>query len=159
MTVTAWRFAGTEAADQAVLRLKRLNSQELIDIHDIAVVRWPEYASAPVAQEHLTAEGSKVTSMMNKLTKGAIDRSMIESVKGDLTPGSSAVVLRSSGAIVDTVAQEFAGEPMELIRSDLSVQEQDKVRAIFEHGAGGNGGAGPAGQGPAGQGPAGQGPA
>ncbi|HEX9065495.1 MAG TPA: DUF1269 domain-containing protein [Streptosporangiaceae bacterium] len=139
MTVTAWRFAGTEGADQAVLRLKRLHSQELIDVQDVAVVRWPEYASAPTAQEHLTAEGSKVTSMMNKLTKGAIDRSMIESVKGDLSPGSSALVLRSSGAIVDTVAQEFAGEQMELIRSDLSVQEQDRVRAIFDHPAGQDG--------------------
>lgn len=138
MSVTAWRFAGTEGADQAVLRLKRLNSQELIDVHDIAVVRWPEYASAPTAQEHLTAEGSKVTSMMNKLTKGTIDRTMIESVKGDLTPGSSALVLRSSGAVVDTVAKEFAGEPMELIRSDLSVQDQDKLRAIFDHPAGGD---------------------
>ena len=146
MSVTAWRFAGTEGADQAVLRLKRLNSQELIDVHDIAVVRWPEYATAPTAQEHLTAEGSKMTSLRNKLTKGVIDRSMIESVKGDLTPGSSALVLRSSGAVVDTVAREFAGETMELIRSDLSVQEQDRVRAIFDHPAGGHG-AGAAGQG------------
>lgn len=142
MSVTAWRFAGTEGADQAVLRLKRLNSQELIDVQDIAVVRWPQYASAPTAQEHLNAEGSKVSSLMNKLTKGAIERSMIESVKGDLTPGSSALVLRSSGAAIDAVAREFSGESMELIRSDLSIQEQDRLRAIFDHPAGGQGGAG-----------------
>ena len=79
---------------------------------------------------------------MNKVTKGAIDRSMIESVKGDLMPGTSALVLRSSGAMIETVAREFAGERMELIRSDLSVQEQDKLRAIFDHPAGGHGPAG-----------------
>jgi uncharacterized membrane protein len=56
---------------------------------------------------------------------------MIESVKGDMTPGTSAVVLLTSGAVIDTIAEAFRGQPMELIRSDLSVQEQDQVRAAF----------------------------
>jgi hypothetical protein len=33
---------------------------------------------------------------------------------------------RSSG--LDGIAQAFQGQPMELIRSDLSVQQQDQVR-------------------------------
>lgn len=131
MSTTAWRFRGTEGADHAVLKLKQLNSQDLIDLQDVAVIRWPQYASAPTAHEHVTAEGGKVASVMQKLKKGSIDASMIESVKGDLMPGSSALVLLSSDAVIDTVARAFEGEPMELIRSDLSVQQQDRLRAAF----------------------------
>jgi uncharacterized membrane protein len=129
--LTAWRFAGTEGADDAVLRLKQLDAQELIDLEDVAVIRWPQYAGQPAAQEHVTDEGGKVSAIAKKLRKAVIDSSMVESVKGDLTPGTSALVLLTSGAVVDTIAQAFQGQPMELIRSDLSVQQQDQVRAAF----------------------------
>ena len=131
MSTTAWRFRGTEGADHAVLRLKQLNSQDLIDVQDVAVIRWPQYADSPTAQEHVTAPASKVSSLVSKLKKGSIESSMIESVKTDLMPGSSALVLLSSDAVIDTVAKAFEGEPMELIRSDLSVQQQDRLRDVF----------------------------
>jgi len=129
--LTAWRFAGTEGADDAVLRLKQLDAQDLIDLEDVAVLRWPQYAGQPAAQEHVTDEGGKVSSIARKLRKSVIDSSMVESVKGDMMPGTSAVVLLTSGAVIDTIAQAFQGQPMELIRSDLSVQQQDQVRAAF----------------------------
>ncbi len=144
MSTTAWRFAGTEGADQAVLRLKQLDSQDLIEVQDVAVVRWPQYATAPTAQQHVTAEGSKVSSLVHKLKKGSIDPSMIESVKGDLMPGNSALVLLSSDAVIDTVATAFEGESMELVRSDLSVQQQDRLRAAFGGGTPGSQGQPPA---------------
>lgn len=134
--LTAWRFAGTEGADDAVLRLKQLDAQDLIDLEDVAVVRWPQYAGQPTAQEHVTNEGGKVSAMAKKIRKSVIDSAMVESVKGDMVPGTSAVVLLTSGAVVDTVAQAFQGQPMELIRSDLSVHEQDQVRAAFGEGSG-----------------------
>ena len=129
--LTAWRFTGTEGADNAVLRLKQLDAQELIDLEDVAVIRWPQYAGQPAAQEHVTDEGGKVSAMARKLRKSVIDSSMVESVKGDMTPGTSALVLLTSGAVIDTIAAAFRGQPMELIRSDLSVQQQDQVRAAF----------------------------
>jgi uncharacterized membrane protein len=131
MPTTAWRFSDTEGADDAVLRLKQLDAQELIDLQDVAVIRWPHYATEPAAQEHVTEEGSKVASLVHKLKHGSIDTSMIESVKGDMTPGTSALVLFSTEAIVDKVAKAFQGRGMELIRSDLSVQQQDRLRTAF----------------------------
>jgi uncharacterized membrane protein len=133
MSTTAWRFAGTEGADSAVLRLKQLDAQELIDVQDVAVLRWPLYAAQPSAHEHVTDEGSRVSSLVSKLRHASIDSSMIESVKGDMTPGTSVVVLLSSDAAVDTVAQAFEGQGMELVRSDLSVPQQDRLRAAFTH--------------------------
>lgn len=128
MPTTAWRFAGTEGADGAVLRLKRLDAQDLINVMDIAVLRWPEHAAEPVTQEHVTEEGGKVASLMHKLNRTSIDGSMIETVKGDLRPGTSAMVLLSSDAAIDAVVHAFEGQPMELIRTDLSVPEQDRLR-------------------------------
>ncbi len=131
MPTTAWRFSGTEGADDAVLRLKRLDAQELIDVQDVAVIRWPQYAAAPQAQEHVTDEGSRASSFAKKLRKAGIDSSMIESVEADMTPGTSALVLLSADAAIETVAQAFEGHAMELMRSDLSVQQEDRVRAAF----------------------------
>lgn len=131
MSTTAWRFSGTEGADAAVLRLKQLDTQDLIDVQDVAVLRWPQYSSAPQAQEHVTAEGSKASSFAKKLTKAGIDAGMLDSVKGDMTPGTSALVLLSANAAIDTVAEAFEGHAMELMRSDLSVQQEDQLRAAF----------------------------
>jgi uncharacterized membrane protein len=133
MSTTAWRFSGTEGADDAVLRLQQLDTQALIDVQDVAVLRWPQYAAAPQAQEHVTDEGSKASSFAKKLMKAGIDSSMVELVKRDMTPGTSALVLLSTDAAIDTVAQAFGGHAMELIRSDLSVQQEDQLRATFSN--------------------------
>jgi len=132
MPTTAWRFVGTEGADDAVLRLTRLDAQEQIDLQDVAVLRWPEYAAEPTTREHVTEQGGKVSSLMRKLQRGAIDNSMIESVKTDMVPGTSAIVLLSSNAVIDAVVKAFEGQPPELIRSDLSVPQQDQLRSAID---------------------------
>src|SRR5260370_7205763 len=101
MSTTAWRFSGTEGADDAVLRLQQLDTQALIDVQDVAVLRWPQYAAAPQAQEHVTEEGSKASSFAKKLMKVGIDSSMVELVKPDMTPGTSPLLLLSPHAPVD----------------------------------------------------------
>ncbi len=137
MSTTAWKFSGTEKADEAVLTLKDLDAKEFIHLQDVAVIRWPQYAAAPMAQEHVTDEGSKVFAMVSKMKHAAIDSSMIESAKGDMAPGTSVLVLLSSDAAIDAVAGALQGLGMELTRSDLSVQQQDHVRAAFSDTAAG----------------------
>jgi hypothetical protein len=73
MSTTAWRSSGTEGAEDAVLRLKQLDAQDLIDVMDVAVLRWPQYATGPQLQEHVTEEGSKPSSFAKKLRKAGID--------------------------------------------------------------------------------------
>jgi uncharacterized membrane protein len=128
MPTTAWRFGGTEGADVAVMKLQQLDTQGQINMADVAVLRWPQYAAEPMVQEHATEAGGKVASMMRRLQHPTVETSMIETVKGDMMPGTSAIVLLSSGASIDAVVQAFEGQPMELIRSDLSVPEQDRLR-------------------------------
>jgi uncharacterized membrane protein len=128
MPTTAWRFGGTEGADDAVLRLKQLDAADLINVMDIAVLRWPVHASTPTTQEHVTREGGKMAALMHKLRHAVIDDAMIETVKGDMSPGTSAMVLLSSDAKLDAVVHAFEGRPMELVRTDLSVPELDRLR-------------------------------
>ncbi|MBO0773816.1 MAG: DUF1269 domain-containing protein [Actinobacteria bacterium] len=131
MSTTAWRFGGTEGADAAVLRLRQLDSQDVIDVQDVAIIRWPQYASGPQVQEHVIDEGSKASSLAKRLRKAGIDSTMLDAVKADMEPGTSALVLLSVEAALDTVAKAFEGQAMELIRSDLSVQQEDQLRAAF----------------------------
>jgi len=136
VTTTAWRFGGTEGADAAVLRLKQLDAQEQMDVQDVAVLRWPQYASAPQVQEHVTDEGNKASSLAKRIRKAGIDAAMVQSVKDDMKLGTSAMVVLSADAAIDSVAKAFEGQAMELIRSDLSVQQEDALRAAFSAGSG-----------------------
>jgi uncharacterized membrane protein len=129
---TAWRFAGTEGADDAVVKLKQLSAQDQINLMDVCVLRWPEYASEPTTSEHVTQEGGKVSTMLRKLQHGTVDASMIETVRHDLRPGTSAMVMLSSDANLDAVVHAFEGQPMELLRTDLSVPDQDRLRLEVE---------------------------
>ncbi len=128
MATTAWKFRGTEGADQAVVRLKELDAKDLIKVQDATVIRWPHYAGKPLTHEHATDESGKMSSFVRKLSHPVIESTLIESVKGDITPGSSALVLLSARAEMGAVAEAFSDLGMELIRSDLSVQEEDQVR-------------------------------
>jgi len=131
MSTTAWRFRGTEGADEAVLKLKQLAAAKLVEMDDVTVVRWPQYAAEPTVNEHVTDEGSKVSSFMHKFTHPAIDSSMVQAVQGDMAPGTSVLILLTPEPAVDAFAEAFEGRGVELIRSDLSVQEQDHVRAAL----------------------------
>jgi uncharacterized membrane protein len=95
------------------------------------VIRWPQWAATPLTQEHVTHESGKVSSFFKGLGLPDIDKSMIEAVKGDMTPGTSVLVVLSTDAALDAVAKAFEGQGVELIRSDLSVQQEQQVRAAF----------------------------
>jgi uncharacterized membrane protein len=133
MTTTAWRFSGTEGADEAVLKLKQLEAAKLVEVQDVTVIRWPQYAAEPTIREHVTEEGSKVSSLVHKIKHSGIDSSMVLSAKGDMAPGNSVLVLLTPETAVDAFAKAFEGQGVELIRSDLSVQEQDEVRAALDN--------------------------
>ena len=135
MTTTAWRFSGTEGADEAVLRLKQLEAAKLIEVQDVAVIRWPQYAADPTVREHVTQETSKVSSLMHKFTHAGIDSSMIAAATGDMTQGTSVLVLLTPDAAIEAAAKAFNEQGVELIRSDLSVQEQDRLRAALDDSA------------------------
>jgi len=131
MAITAWRFSGTEGADEAVLKLKQLEAAKVVEVQDVTVIRWPQYAAEPTVREHVTEEASKVSSLMHKLKHAGIDSSVISAATGDMSQGTSVLVLLTADAPVEAVAKAFDVQDVELIRSDLSVQDQDRLRAAL----------------------------
>ena len=95
------------------------------------MLRWPQYASGPQVQEHVTEEGSKASSLAKRIRKAGIDGALLQAVKDDMQLGTSALVVLSADAAIDSVAKAFEGQAMELIRSDLSVQQEDALRTAF----------------------------
>lgn len=133
MPTSAWRFSGTEGADEVVVKLKGLAAQDLIEVQDVTVIRWPRWAGEPIVQEHVTEEMSKVSALVGRRRHALIDSSMIEAARGDMTPGTSVIVMLTANANIDAVAGTFQGlgRDIELIRTDLSVPEQDRLKAAI----------------------------
>ena len=53
-TLTAWAFPGVNDAEQAVAKLQALQTQQLINIQDAAVVSWEDWqeeAEDPPAEQ------------------------------------------------------------------------------------------------------------
>jgi uncharacterized membrane protein len=114
------------------MKLKQFNEQDLVKVEDMAVIRWPQYAAGPAADEHVTVQGGAVSSMVHKIRHSQIDSSMIAAVEDDLLPGTSALVLQSSDAVLEALAEAVGGPGVQLLRSDLSIPEQDQLRAALE---------------------------
>jgi uncharacterized membrane protein len=135
MPTSAWRFSGTEGADDAVVKIKGLAAQDLIEVQDLTVIRWPRWAAESIVQEHVTEEGSRVSALVARRRHAVIDSSIIEAARGDMTPGTSVIVMLTANANIDAVAGTFQGlgRDIELIRTDLSVPEQDRLKAAISH--------------------------
>jgi hypothetical protein len=57
----------------------------------------------------VTVQGGHLSSMVHKIRHDQIDSSMIESVKADMLPGTSVLVLLSSDAAVGALAEAVGG--------------------------------------------------
>jgi uncharacterized membrane protein len=157
-TLTAWAFPGAGDADAAVEQLKSLQAQQLINIQDAAVVTWPVDKKKPKTRQlnSLTgagalggafwgmlfgliffvpllgaAVGAAVGALTGSMTDVGIDDGFINQVKQKVTPGTSALFLLSSDAVMDRVKDAFAGIDAHLIASNLSADQENKLREVF----------------------------
>ena len=159
-TLTVWKFDSPEGADRTVATLERLAKQELITIHDAATVSWPVDAKKPKTRQlhSLTAGGAlggmfwgmlfgliflvpfigaaigaASGALAGSLSDVGIDDQFIKSVREQLTPGTSALFLMSSNAVVDKVKAEMeqAGHRPTLVQSNLTQEQEDALREMI----------------------------
>lgn len=157
-TLTAWAFPDVNGAEQAVQRLSGLQSQQLIKVQDAAVVSWEEGKKKPKTRQlnNLAgvgalggafwgmlfgliffvpllgaAVGAAVGALSGSMADVGIDDAFIEGVKQKVTPGTSALFLLSSDAVVDRVREAFQGSHGHLIASNLSGEQEQKLREVF----------------------------
>lgn len=77
------------------------------------------------------AVGAAMGALSGSLTDVGIDDEFIKAVRSEITPGTSALFLMSSDAVIEKVHSAFEGQPMELVQTNLSSEQEAKLREAF----------------------------
>jgi len=156
--LTVWKFDDAQAADVAVSTLEGLAKQQLIMVQDAATVSWPSGAKKPKTRQlhSLTgagalggafwgmlfgllffvpllgmAIGAAMGALTGSLADVGIDDDFVKRAREEITPGTSALFLMSSGAVVDKVRDAFQGQQAELVSTNLSSDQERALREVF----------------------------
>ena len=157
-TLTVWKFDTASGADDATETLRELSSQHLLTIHDAATVRWDEGKRKPKTKQlhNLAGEGAlggafwgmlfgliffvpllgaaigaASGALAGSLRDVGIDDSFIDRVRDEVTPGTSALFVMSSDAVMDKVREAFSTNRPELIFTNLTNEQEDAIRHAF----------------------------
>src|SRR6266705_6636926 len=157
-TLVAIKFPTAQGAQTMLNTLENLQKQQLIQIEDGAIVTWPEGAKKPKTRQLTSmtgvgalggafwgflfgllffvpffglAVGAAVGALMGHFAHYGIDQSFIDQVRSKITPGTSALFLLETGAVVDKVAEAVKDQQFEIIQTNLSKENEDKLRADF----------------------------
>src|SRR3954449_1077943 len=157
-TMSVWKFPTADGAARAEDTLQELQRKELIQIHDAAIVTYPEGAKKPKTRQLRSlagagalggafwgmlfgliffipllglAIGAGMGALSGSMTDVGIDDAFIRRMREEIQPGTSALFVLSSGAVVDKVKEAFAGQHLVLVESNLSREQEDKLREVF----------------------------
>jgi uncharacterized membrane protein len=158
-TLTALKFPTVDGAQQMLGTLQNLQQQHLITIQDAAIVSWPEDKSKPKTRQLTNvagmgalngafwgmlfgliflvpllgaAIGAAMGALSGSLVDVGINDDFIKQVREKVTPGTSALFLLTSGAVRDRIADAVKGMEFEIIATNLSQEEEAKLKAAFE---------------------------
>jgi uncharacterized membrane protein len=157
-TISVLKFSTPDGAEQGLDMMKSLEKQQLITVHDAAIVSWPEGKKKPKTKQMVglaglgaldgafwgmlfgliffiplfgMAVGAAMGALAGKFTDYGIDDDFIKSVREQVTEGTSALFLMTSGAVTDRVVEAAKGLEFEIVTTNLSKQEEDELRAAF----------------------------
>ncbi len=157
-TLSVWKFETAEEANEHLNKLAEMAKQHLIKIHDAAVVSWPAGKKRPHTDNYGSmtgrgmisgafwgmlfgliffvpvfgmAVGAAMGALSGKFTDYGINDNFIKKVRNEVTQGNSALFLLTSEAVRDRIAEEFKGISVELIYSNLSKEEEEKLIEEF----------------------------
>ena len=85
--------------------------------------------SAPIGVG--AAIGAGIGALAGSMTDVGISDSFINSVKQRVTPGTSALFVLSSDAVMDRIKDAFKDINAELIASNLTADQEAKLREVF----------------------------
>ena len=157
-TLSVWRFDSAEGADQAVATLESLSRQQLVSVYDAATVSWATGAKKPKTRQlHNLAGagalggafwgllfgllffvpllgvaiGAAAGALSGSLTDVGIDNDFIKRTRDEITPGTSALFVMTSGAVLDKVSEAFEGQKPQLLFTNLSNEQEATLREAF----------------------------
>jgi len=157
-TLTVWKLDDPSGAERVAEKVRELQKQELIQLHDAAIVSWPQDKKKPKTR-HLAdmtgagalggafwgllfgfiffvpllgmAVGAAAGALGGSLADVGIDKEFIDSARDRITPGTSAIFLLTSDAVLDRVHSAFEGTHAELLQTNLSADQEQQLRAAF----------------------------
>jgi uncharacterized membrane protein len=157
-TLTAWAFPGADDAETAIERLQALQSEAAITIDDAAVVSWQADKKKPktrqlhdnTGQGALSgafwgmflgliflvpflgaAIGAALGAWSTSIIDMGISDKFIDDVKQKVTPGTSALFLLTDDTVVERVENALKDMNPHLIASNLSAEQEAKLREAF----------------------------
>ena len=157
-TLSVWRLPTVEGADMAIDTLQDLAKQQLVTVHDAATVRWEPGAKRPKTHQLNNraaggalggsfwglllgliffvpllgmAVGAAAGALGGAMTDVGIDDDFIRAVRQQVTPGTSALFVMTSNAVVDRVIDEFKESGATLVSTNLSKEQEAKLREAF----------------------------
>ena len=160
-TLSAWKFDRPDGASLAVRTLKELENEGLIVIHDAAIVEWPAGKKKPKTRQVDdlvgpaalggafwgflfgllffvpligAAVGAAGAAAVASLRHVGIDDDFVKQVKSAVTEGTSALFLLSSSGVEDRIRQRFVGVHPELIATNLTGDDEARLREAFTEG-------------------------
>jgi uncharacterized membrane protein len=158
-TLTVWKFADPDGAKQAVATLEALQQQHAIEMDDAAMVSWPAEKKRPKTKQLHSlagaaalsgsfwgllfgllffvplfgmAVGAAIGALSGSLADVGIDDDFIAAVRSEVQPGTSALFVMTSDAVPDKVREAFAGQHATLLHTNLSPDEEARLRDYFE---------------------------
>jgi uncharacterized membrane protein len=157
-TVTVLKFPTAEGASNALNRVQALQKQQLIKLHDAAIVSWPAGKKKPKTKQIVDlvglgamggmfwgmlfgfifaaplfgmAVGAAFGALGGAFRDYGIDDDFIKQVRTQVTEGTSALFLMTSDAIVDRVVEAMKDVKFEIIATNLSREQEQKLREAF----------------------------
>jgi len=158
-TLTVWKFESTDGAERAEQKLLTLSKQQIIAVHDAATVTWEVGRKKPKTRQLASttgagalggsfwgllfgliffvpllgaAIGAATGALAGSLADVGIDDTFINEVRDQVTPGTSALFVLSSDAVIDKVRDAFAAdEKAELIFTNLDNDQEAALREVF----------------------------
>jgi uncharacterized membrane protein len=159
-TVTVFRFASVAGADEALATIQQLQKQQLIRLHDAAVVSWPVGRRTPSSRQLGNvvtvgalggmfwgllfgliffspllgiAVGAPAGALGGSFHDYGIDDDFIRQVRGAITEGTSALFLMTSDAVLDSLVDAMKGQRYDIIAANLSTDQERQLRETFVH--------------------------
>ena len=157
-TLSVWKYDTTYGADQASEKLQDLSRQGLLALHDAATVVWEEGRKKPRTKQLASttaagalgggfwgllfgliffvpllgaAIGAASGALAGALTDVGIDDEFINEVRDQVTPGTSALFVMTSDAVVDKIKDAFSGlDQGELIFTNLDHEQEAALREV-----------------------------
>jgi len=155
------KFHTPEGAGQGLDLALSLQKQQLLQLVDAAIVTWPQGKKKPKTRHagDMTcagacdgafwgflfgliffvpffgaALGAAMGAISGHFANYGIGREFIEQVRGKVTEGTSALFLLLGQVTVDRVVEAFKTAPkFEVIASNLSVEQEERLKAAFAH--------------------------